>query len=52
MKHILVRDISVIPFQFADDKTLYLDGKKEEESFTETVNVHERFVSVSVLRWQ
>ena len=30
MKRILVRDISVIPSQFADDITLYLDGGRKK----------------------
>ena len=47
IKGILVKDISVLS-QFADDTTLYLDGK--EESFRESVNVHVRFASMSGLK--
>ena len=47
IKEILVKDISVL-FQFADDTTLYLDGK--EESVRESVNVLVRFASMSGLK--
>ena len=47
IKGILVKDISVLS-QFADDTTLYLDGK--EESFRESVNVLVRFASMSGLK--
>ena len=43
-----MKDISVLLSQFADDTTLYLDGK--EESFRESVNVLVRFVSMSGLK--
>lgn len=48
IKGILVKDISVLLSQFADDTTLYLDGK--EESFRESVNVLVRFASMSGLK--
>ena len=48
IKGILLKDISVLLFQFADDTILYLDGK--EESFRESVNVLVRFASMSGLK--
>ena len=47
IKGILVKDISVIFSQFADT-TCYLDGR--EESFTESVMVLSRFMSMSDLK--
>ena len=44
IKGMLVKDISVLLSQFADDTTLYLDGK--EESFTKCVNVLARCASL------
>ena len=41
-----MKDISVLLSQFADDTTLYLNGK--EESFRESVNVLVRFASMSL----
>ena len=43
-----MKDISVLLSQFADDTTLYLDGK--EESFRVSVNVLVRFASMSGLK--
>jgi len=48
IKEILVKDISALLFQSADDTTFYLDDK--EESFRESVNVLARFASVSVIK--
>ena len=48
IKGILVKDNSFLLSQFADDATLYLDGK--EESFRESVNVLVIFASMSGLK--
>ena len=48
IKGILVKDNSFLLSQFADDATLYLDGK--EESFRESVNVLVRFAPISGLK--
>ena len=48
IKGILVKDISILLSQSADNTTLYLDGK--EEPFRESVNVLVRFASMSGLK--